>query len=126
MLTKIKKCSKNHSPHFNQTWYKSSLGESDTAYKIVQTKGCPFLQREIIRGNTMTASSIPILTKPDFLGRNSSLLKWKDRAHFKGYTGPISTKFDTKYYCANGIQVCSNKEPPTFLKGDNSDLVKIL
>ena len=74
----------------------------------------------------MTTSSIPIQPNLTFFGRISSLLKWKDRALLKGYTGPISTKFDTKYYCANGIQVCSNKEPPTFLKGDNSDLVKIL
>ena len=66
--------------------------------------------------------------RPSQRGDNRELIKinWQLlKIFFCRITGPISTKIGTKHPWLNGIQVCSNKGPCSFSRGDNYKMLKI-
>ena len=93
---------KNHWAKFKQTWHKASLGEEDS-----NEGPCPFP-----RGDSCNY----VIAKIHW--RNLKIL-------YSKIIRPILTKLGTKHPWVKGTQVCSNKGPCPFPRGDNYEIAKI-
>jgi hypothetical protein len=93
----------NQQAKFNQTWYNLSFGHGKSS---LFNKGPGPLQR----------------------GDNHKNVKigWGHlKIFFSRTTGPILTRLCTNHPCVKGIKVCSKEGDSLFLRGDNSERVKM-